>query len=481
MRLLLTGVLVLLLMTSVSCTEGGNGMVLSHSLQGEELDFSANVSVTASFAGLYYEPVEYSSEPDMGGLSLPVDSHAVINLSEVLDIAEVGETPWNLLMNGFAVFRPTYPTDDPLEAFRSLNGWDQPIYVSSGIPLHMLHIFFDQILQDLEEKYFFTDLKAICDGLYSVNIDRGSTLNASFFAVAAAILDPSFVPDESIADEVEEELALIEAHSGFSGSPVMGYREDYSQYVPRGHYASSDTLRRYFKAMMWLGRITFLLNGGDSHGQAGEFIVSEERAREMTASALFTVSDLATESRDGETLLQKWKRMYQITAFFAGFADDLSVPEYTVAARETGGETVTAETVIGLDFYRSLRDHLNDNYTGPGIYSGTGELVSMPDEQGNFDPQDLQRGLGKTAGFRFMGQRYTPDSEILGKLVFPAVGMNPQGRNRFMPSGLDVAAAFGSTAAESILEERGDFQYSGYADSLESLRRKVEDFGPEQW
>ena len=35
--------------------------------------------------------------------------------------------------------------------------------------------------------------------------------------------------------------------------------EDYSQYIPRGHYTRSEELKKYFKAMMWYGRLTFRL------------------------------------------------------------------------------------------------------------------------------------------------------------------------------------------------------------------------------
>ena len=145
---------------------------------------------------------------------------------------------------------------------------DQPVYVSSGIPLHMLHIFFDQVLQNLEE-----------------------------------------------------ELRFIEAREGFAESPLMGYREDYSQYVPRGHYTASRRLEDYFRAMMWLGRLTFLLNGGEPDGPSETCLVSEERARLMTVSALLTVSDLEDAGPEGEALLGKWKRIYELTAFFAGFVE----------------------------------------------------------------------------------------------------------------------------------------------------------------
>ncbi|OPX31515.1 MAG: hypothetical protein B1H09_02695, partial [Gemmatimonadaceae bacterium 4484_173] len=89
--------------------------------------------------------------------------------------------------------------------------------------------------------------------------------------------------------------------------------------------------------------------------------------------------------------------------------------------------------------------------------------------------------LGKTAGFRFFGQRYTPDSEILGKLVFPEIGTNPGGERRFMPSGLDVAASFRCEAALDIVNENGFVQYHGYEQTLNDMQEMVDNYTTDDW
>jgi len=473
---------ILLILLTPCCSNGDESMTSSqNSISSGELKFPGEITVSESFALRFFEPVESGVVPDMASLELPVLQEDVFNLNDIMNKAGIDRIPESLLENGFVVYEPFHVTNNPIRAYAIMETWDQPVYVSAGIPLHMLHIFFDQILQDIEENYLYDDLEIVCRSLCESNLERGCNLNAAFFAVPLAFLDPEFMADQSIAEAVSIEIELIEDHAGFYDSPVMGYREDYSQYVPRGHYTSSPGLERYFKAMMWLGRLTFILNGGDPSGQMATYIVSEEDARVMTASALCIVSDLSEIEYEGELLLDKWRRIYEITAFFAGFADDLSVPQYAEAARETAGSTAESQLIWSMDFYRSFRDYVNSHYAGPSIYSGTGELISMPDEQGEFDPGDLQEAFQKTTGFRFLGQRYTPDSEILGKLVFPAIGPDPSGNRRFIPTGLDVAAAFGSEAAISILEEQGDFEFASYADSLKSLNRMIEEYSPSDW
>ncbi|MBD3370450.1 DUF3160 domain-containing protein [Candidatus Fermentibacteria bacterium] len=466
----------LLSASSVSCTPGSGSAT-----SDREILLPRPESGTEDFGQRFYQPVESTVDPHMPSCGLPVDRDEVINLSEVMSCVHRDSPPSALLENGFAVFGIKSGTDDPVEAFEIVSDWDQPVYVSAGIPLHLLHIFFDQLLQEVEVRFIYGDLRKICQALYEHNLRHEDDLSAAYFAVAAALLDTSFVSDQRVAQEVSEELDLIEAHQGFSESPIFGYEEDYSQYVPRGHYTVSDSLRRYFRSMMWLGRMTFLLNGGEPHGPAAEYLVSREVSRAQTAAAVTICSDLATMSREGKNLLQSWRRIYEVTAFFAGFADDLTVTQYLLAAGDVAGESVSSEQLRSDEFYDEFRRTIVEDYPPPKIYSGTGASVIMPDLQGNFDPGDFVKLLGKTAGMRFLGQRYAFDSEILGKLVFPSVGSTPEDEERFMPSGLDVAAVFGSPTAEEVLRSRGAFDYAYYADSLQSLRDMVDDMTAEDW
>ena len=48
-------------------------------------------------------------------------------------------------------------------------------------------------------------------------------------------------------DLVDSELALIESADGILRSPLfpgLEFGEDYTQYIPRGHYTLSEDLRR---------------------------------------------------------------------------------------------------------------------------------------------------------------------------------------------------------------------------------------------
>lgn len=133
--------------------------------------------------------------------------------------------------------------------------------------------------------------------------------NLAFFAVAQALLDPTATPPAIVAQIVRDELALIAAHEGFATSPLLGYDEDYSQYVPRGHYTRNEIFGRYFRAMMWYGRIMFQL----CPGETPDLVAA---GRRETRQALLITAALQNATIGDIPALTVWERIYGPTAFF---------------------------------------------------------------------------------------------------------------------------------------------------------------------
>lgn len=462
-----------------SYSSSGEDSVMNIEIQDQPVELS-ELTVRDNFYESFYEPVFCEVDPQMPTAGLPFNPSKIINLNEIQLLAGLSGTPSNLLENGFTVKSTHLFTDNPVEAFEVLESYHQPVYISSGIALHLMHIFFDESLKYIEQKYLFSELFSLLDYLYQKNLERGNLLGAAYTGVPLKLLDPEYELDRRIEEKVNQDLEYIEQHQGFQVSAVFGYKEDFSQYVPRGHYDTSDSLKRYFKAMMWLGRLTFLAKG--NAGSGDDFIVSREQAIEFTATAVQIISDLCSgTAEDGESYLEKWNKIYSITAFFAGFADDLSVPDYLKVLNTMDLENLSVKQLYEDEFYDKLVKDLVEQCGGPKIYSGTGALVSWPDEQNEFDPEDLQKAFEKTLGFRLFGQRYAFDSEVLGLMVFPNVGANPAGNYRYMPSGLDVAAVFNSPAAYEILCQQGDTNYERYNKIHQHLVGKLSEFDQETW
>lgn len=412
--------------------------------------------------------------PSMPAYSLPLNTQSILNSDAVLEFYPFAELPTLLLSQGFALDRRVLLGDEPADAFRRVRNDDIPFFISSGIVLHTFHLIFDRTLVYLERTYLFNDLSILLNHLYPLAVTRNDALSASYLAVAACLLDSSFEPDAFIADNVNEELALIRAHGGFAASPIFGYAEDYSQYIPRGHYSGDEKLENYFLASMWLGRMTFILEGGEPFGPDAPYLVSADRAEEHTLAAAAIAVDMTTDAPGERTLKDVWYEIYSTTALFSGFSDDLSVPQYLRGVGSLSGMEGVSPYLLDSRFYGNFCTLIDSLYPSPSIYSGTGEAGVYPDES------ELSL-LTKTRGFRLLGQRYTLDADIFSSLVYPVVGANSITEYRTMPTGLDIAGALGSDLACRLLEENGAFSYANYADNLNTIENEIDNITFDEW
>src|SRR5262249_6607509 len=216
---------------------------------------------------------------------------------------------------------------------------------------------------------------------------------------------------------VNEILAHIRAHGGPARVPLFGYEEDFSEYLPRGHYAGSADLRNYFVAMTWFGRMSFLLKGGEQAGPgARPALVSLPEARRQTlAAALLAAALDRARLADGRKARDVWERLYTVTSFFAGLASDLGPEQYRAALTRVCGPSRDLAALANERHFAALQRELA-LLSSPG---GTGRTAGLDPAHG---PDGLVAALPARAGFRLFGQRFLPDADILNRLVTPAVG-----------------------------------------------------------
>ncbi|HUU60759.1 MAG TPA: DUF3160 domain-containing protein [Phycisphaerae bacterium] len=306
-----------------------------------------------------------------------------------------------------------------------------------------------------------------------------------------------FTIPEPVKEQVRAELNHIAEHRGPAESPLFGYREDYSQYVPRGHYTRSLKLRRYFLALTWYGRMVFVLKGGQPYGPGDEpYLVSEQEARRQTLAAAVLTGVLNTcQLPDGRSAKEVWQRMYTVTAFHVGLSDDLGPPQYAGALAAVLGEGADAQGLADPDHLREFQSVLT-RFHPPAIYGGTGDQVTN-----RADPKALLEALDKSAGLRLMGRRFTPDAYAMGRLVHPTVGrprdrtdmftctLGPAGPIRGVPRGLDVMALLGSKRARELLAALADDAYGAndhgtnlkYQAVLDQLRSEFDALSQADW
>ncbi|MBU4444488.1 DUF3160 domain-containing protein, partial [bacterium] len=303
--------------------------------------------------------------------------------------------------------------------------------------------------------------------------------NVAYFGVATRLKDETATVPDFVDSLVEAELDLIAAHQGFDFSPIFDdqpirYKEDYSQYVPRGHYTRNDTLKTYFKSMMWYGRMMFRVEPDTT--EAGK-----QKGKEETLLAILIVKILNELNINGEPALEIWERIYDPTVFLVGKSDDLDVYEYTPLLEE----------VYGYDYLSlSVEDFAEDEKLTEFIEKAKELRDPLINSSWVWDYEDAE---DVTRAFRFMGQRFIPDSYMFQQLVYDKVSFyqgsdepftlvySNAGPIRGFPRGLDIMAVLGSQEAEEIIRSEGDADYYGYDQQLDKLKVEFDELDDAVW
>jgi hypothetical protein len=504
--------------------------------------------------------------PKIPKYSLPLKTTDIANYQEFSGKIKLSQKALSyLLKNGFAVI-PTPKEIGEKENFASyyqvIKNKDLPIFITTDSLLHYYHIFFDTTLMKLERDIFYPDLWQMSKEFFedallqyqntSGDLKEAAKRNVAYFSVALELLKPKsdqvvtkenikkeiecegpedyceeiissqlkegkffnlFIEQETknytfetpdfVKDLVQKEIELIEKHEGWEFSPIFIYKEDYSQYVPRGHYTKSEKLKNYFKAMMWYGRITALIKGspilakGESECTGPmNGIISKYDAKIQTLQA----SLIANKFSQSKDIQGRWSRMYAITSFFVGFSDDLGPYEYSAVLKSLFEGEIKPQNLE--EKYPVIRDNLLNLPYNPKIYSGLGacELFMPCPPLSDEDREELKiqakKLLEETKGFRLMGQRFTIDSWLFSEIVSPYSGeyigkrdprpftwvKTPTEREvRGFPRGLDVMALFGSKRAKEILKELGDTEYSDYEKKFSELKKEIDSLPLDAW
>jgi hypothetical protein len=397
--------------------------------------------------------------------------------------------------NGFAVTPAYY--HEISDIYLECKHANQPIFITTDAILHTGHIFFDYLLRILEVEKLYNSAVELTDRMLELSIEQyeqasnkevkeAARLNIGFFAVAKRQFDTQYQIVYGLEELVEQECENIKNHKGLEFRELLAYikspsmyqtpyaYEDYSQYIPRGHYTRNQKLEDYFKAMMWYGRIDFKLRPA-----------LEESAitygKKMTLQAILMADALLRD----EDAFKLWKMIYEPTVYFVGKSDDLYVDDYIKLIKEIFSPN---ESVDKYNNQKKLNEFINRaiQLKAPKILSG---LVFAEDDDFRVS----------TKGFRFMGQKFIPDSYIFQELVFGVKGEKVMmqytgdkkpftmeiipnfGPVRAFPRGLDICAVLGSKRALENLEAEGDAEYTEYYHQLDNLKEEFSLKTIEEW
>ena len=438
---------------------------------------------TVAFASKFatYEDIPVNINPKVPAYSVDPNLSNITNANDFI----FSDAAKNLLIKNAFVVRPSYHNE--FFSLYETNRYDYtPSFITTDSMLHNYHLMFDFLLKQLEEQKLAAELKQLNANMLAESLNQYNSLkgtewenaakrNVGFFAVGSKLLDSSVNIPSIVASEVNQELALIAAHQDIEKSPVMNigseqdtiidtpqgqqsleaFKEDYSQYIPRGHYDKTEQLKAYFKSMMWYGRLTFRMKNDD----------------EVKSALLIT---LALNQENNQN---SWNKIYEPVNFFVGKSDDITYYQFKDVVEQVYGAKMTIQSIPG------------DNNKFASLIKATESLEppqinSIPILNSTIQPDREE----EVKGFRFMGQRFTIDAAIFQRLVVREVGpkaescANAPFRNgRMLPKGLDIPATMGSDEALNILKTQGETQYACYPKNMSTMQTYLAALPTENW
>lgn len=383
-----------------------------------------------------------------------------VNVNNILNIIQYPQFTLEeielLGRNGFVTLPTRY--DQLFHIYENNDYLGIPSFISVDSVLQLYHLFFDMTMRNLEQEYLSNVLttllsqvleqtKQIYREAEDTAIKHAALHNWVYFSIPYYFLKGE---DVDLEDEIKElasaEIELCQAHEGWSESPLLGRMFDYSQFIPRGHYTRNEILKQYFMAMLWLG-----LAGIDIQDDS------------QLLQGLLVTYLLHTKSVEDRRLIEFWNDVYQPTVFYVGLSDDLGPIDFKEVMDQVFGEEPHVTDFSDSQKLVQIREILTETFTKKTKITGHGEWG----EQG---PQ-----------FRFMGQRFIPDSSIFDRLT-----IIDRERNyfRYFPNGLDVMAVFGNKRAKDIMltELTGTWElWPEYPQELERLIGEYEDLNETHW
>lgn len=343
------------------------------------------------------------------------------------------------------------------------------VFISSDYLLHVYHKLLEKEVEYIEQTVFLDKLTKLSEQLFEDAVSQhNATQNredkesyerlTAYFAVPTAILRTvkadlkNQIVGDSVNDNIlnaqteldlmkpqmtdaayqiaQQELKLFFDHQQLAPPPLfagpnaaegLNLTEDYTQYGPRSHYAKNAMLRAYFRSMMWYGRTNFMAK----------------------SSALTRDAIHITQLMQDESLLKLWNDIYTPTAFLVGESDDLGIAQYqqVIEKADIASDQLTERQLQNSQLLIGLLPK-------PKVMGS----VVIDENVPSMSKEELQ---DSTQGFRFFGQRFTPDAFIFTTLTQGQEAADPETGERLpsVTTGLLVMSAIGNPTADWFVPE----------------------------
>jgi len=377
-----------------------------------------------------------------------------------------------LKTNGFMVSeRLSWPT--MAEALLEVYQKDLPILVTTDMILQALHSSYDEILKRMELSVLYDTLNQTLSQAHAGlgALDMGDSTLAGearrdvdfYLTTARRLLTDEAVPS-ALGEATDTLVAQFLEHIGSEQMrtvEIFGVQRtnmDFSQFKPRGHYEDDPKLQRYFKAMMWLGRIDFRF--AEFNPFTAEWIFHHRQLVGAHALQRLTADD---------TTMALWNRANDLITMMVGPVDYIDFRGVMRMNDEYGWTSVA--DVAGLD------QAAQDDVLAKLLTGAFGEqLINshwLETNPFSAEPTPLP------PSFAFLGQRFVVDSYVFANVVYDNIVSEETKEPRVLPDPLDALFVLGNDQVLPHLQE--ELQRYKYQGNLNTLRYLVDDYDEAFW
>lgn len=359
------------------------------------------------------------------------------------------------------------------QSFLEIYHKDLPVYISADALLHAFHVSYDRILKDIEINFLHPRLKTMLNAIHGKMPDLHNRYASQpdmlkhlrdadvFLTVARKLAGVSAAPYYSTNASYVD--SLINFVNGYVPKNLALFSDqarsiDFSQFKPRGHYIpdmQNADIDKYFKAMMWLGRIElYLIAPKNTMNPVKLYNVQRQVILSYLLTELMVISNTQA---DYEYIEDKVK-------FFVGDQDNVTYPHLLELKQSIG--LGFASEFLDTNRVKEFQDSLSTKeYANQLILSQI--LYRNP-----FAPDSIV----PASSFMFFGQRFVIDSYVTGSVVYDRI---PGQICRLYPSVLDPMFALGNNAAGQLLQP--ELNAYNYSLNLAGLRYLIESYGEDFW
>jgi hypothetical protein len=187
---------------------------------------------------------------------------------------------------------------------------------------------------------------------------------------------------------------------------------DFSQFKPRGHYEKSEALKKYFRAMMWCGRVDLRVAG------------KAEEASPRELGAAVTLQNLLQQSGKFE----QWQQFERLIQTFVGKTDSMTFAQLSNLLEQANIKSPA--DIKDLPTLEKLQADILASQIG--LQNIRSDYYASP-----FGSEKIQL----PRSFTLLGQKFVLDSWVTSKVVFDEISWDSKKVQRRVPTSLDVAFA----------------------------------------